>query len=140
MDTSTIQSAINPLGRRVPRRRHRSVEEKIKIVAETRAAGASVAEVARRHGVNASLVFSWRRQHEQGVLGQHTRRGAVKLLSVQVSDESAEKHACSQSSMPATSEGRVEIMLPEGLRIALSGAFAIERLEQVLCIVRRQPS
>jgi len=32
--------------------------------------GASVAEVARRHGVNANQVFTWRLQQEQGVLGR----------------------------------------------------------------------
>jgi transposase-like protein len=41
-------------------------------VAESRVAGTSVAEVARRHGVNANQVFAWRRQQDQGVLGQHT--------------------------------------------------------------------
>jgi len=29
--------------------------------------GTSVAEVARRHGVNANQVFTWRLQQEQGV-------------------------------------------------------------------------
>ena len=69
MDTSTIKAAIDTLGRRVPRRRHRSVEEKIKIVAETRVAGTSVAEVARRHGVNANQVFSCKRHTAYGLLG-----------------------------------------------------------------------
>lgn len=140
MDTSTIKAAIDTLGRRLPRRRHRSVEEKIKIVGETRVVGASVAEVARRHGVNANQVFSWRRQREQGVLRERRRRGAVKLLSVQVSGESGEKPVLSQSSMPAASEGRLEITLPEGTRIAVRGAFALEQLEQVLFLLRRRPS
>jgi transposase-like protein len=140
MDTSTIKAAIDTLGRRVPRRRHRSVEEKIKIVTETRVAGASVAEVARRHGVNANQVFSWRQQHEQGALVKRSRRGAVKLLSVQVSGESGEKCVPLQSSMPTASEERLEIALPEGIRIAIFGAFALDRLAQVLSILRRRPS
>lgn len=32
------------------------------------AAGASVAQVARLHGVNASQVFQWRRQYQAGDL------------------------------------------------------------------------
>ncbi|PNA33721.1 hypothetical protein C1Y15_35210 [Pseudomonas sp. MPR-LB5] len=38
-------------------RRLRTNEEKRQIVAEATAAGASVAAVARKHGVNANLVF-----------------------------------------------------------------------------------
>src|SRR3954453_6306293 len=46
-----------------PRRSRRSWsdDEKRKIVAEALLPGASVAEIARRHGVNANLVFNWRR-------------------------------------------------------------------------------
>jgi len=42
-------------------RRVWSAEEKQQIVAEAVVPGASVAEIARRHGVNANLVFTWRR-------------------------------------------------------------------------------
>ena len=42
-------------------RRVWSAEEKQRIVAEAVVPGASVAEIARRHGVNANLVFTWRR-------------------------------------------------------------------------------
>jgi transposase len=42
-------------------RRTWSPEEKQRIVEETIRPGASVADVARRHGLNANLVFTWRR-------------------------------------------------------------------------------
>ena len=42
-------------------RRRRTVEEKRRIVEETLAPGASLALIARRHEVNANLLFSWRR-------------------------------------------------------------------------------
>jgi transposase-like protein len=42
-------------------RQRRSIAEKRRIVEETLMAGASVARVARRHGVNANQVFGWRR-------------------------------------------------------------------------------
>src|SRR3954453_22141110 len=44
------------------RRRARSAREKAAIVAETFAPGANVPEIARRHGLNRGLLFSWRRQ------------------------------------------------------------------------------
>jgi transposase len=55
-------------GRRV--RRWRSVSEKLQIVQLTLKPGASVAEVARAHGVNANQVFKWRRAFERGELSE----------------------------------------------------------------------
>jgi transposase len=49
-----------------PRRRSWAVEEKRRIVEETLLPGASVATVARRHDINANLLFSWRRQAHLG--------------------------------------------------------------------------
>ena len=40
----------------------RSADEKRRIVAETLERGASVSVVARRHDVNANLLFTWRRK------------------------------------------------------------------------------
>lgn len=55
--------------RREPRKR-RGVAEKRRIVEQTLEPDASVAKVARAHGVNANRVFAWRRQHRQGLLGE----------------------------------------------------------------------
>lgn len=43
-------------------RRNWSKEQKLAIVAEVDVAGASLSQVARRHGVHASLLFRWRRK------------------------------------------------------------------------------
>lgn len=67
------------------KRQLRTVEEKRRIVEETLAEGASVARVARAHGVNANQVFGWRRLYRAGRLGGG---GAVKLLAVSVSEDS----------------------------------------------------
>ena len=53
------------------RRRARSAREKAAIVAETFAPGANVPEIARRHGLNRGLLFTWRRQ------GRRARPGPV---------------------------------------------------------------
>jgi len=45
----------------VERRRRWSRDEKARIVEETLAPGAVVSEIARRHGVAQSLLFTWRR-------------------------------------------------------------------------------
>ena len=67
--------------KREPRRR-RSVAEKRRIVEETLAPDASVAKVARAHGVNANQVFAWRRQYHQGLLGE--TQETANLLPVHV--------------------------------------------------------
>lgn len=50
------------------RRRRRTPQEKVSIVQETFEPGQSVSAVARKHGVTASLLFSWRKQYQEGSL------------------------------------------------------------------------
>ena len=47
-------------------RRRWTTEEKRRIVDETRAPGSSVSVVARRHDINANLLFKWKRLEEAG--------------------------------------------------------------------------
>lgn len=54
------------------RRRRWSVEDKLRIVAETHAAGAQTRAIAARNGLCESLVYTWRRQARQGVLVAET--------------------------------------------------------------------
>src|SRR2546429_9404759 len=79
MDTST--QSIQLRGRE--RRRFRTVEEKRRIVEEALEPGASVARVARAHGVNANQLFAWRRLYLQGQL-EPANREAPGLLAVRV--------------------------------------------------------
>jgi transposase len=53
----------------VERRRRWSRDDKMRIIEETLAPGAVVTEIARRHGISTSLVFTWRsRQNYHPVL------------------------------------------------------------------------
>jgi transposase len=65
-------------------RRWRSVSEKRRIAELTLEAGASVALVARAHGVNANQVFKWRRALKRGELTEPAT-GSTALLPVMVS-------------------------------------------------------
>ena len=47
-------------------RRTKSLEERKRIVVEALVPGASFAAVARRHGLNANLVFKWIRRSREG--------------------------------------------------------------------------
>ena len=82
METSS-QTAVEVAS--TPKRQQRSIKQKREIVEETLVPGASVARVARAHGVNANQVFSWRRLYRQGRLG-NTRPRPVPLLPVTVTE------------------------------------------------------
>jgi transposase len=65
-----------------PKRQLRTIAEKRQIVEQTMVEGASVARIARAHGVNANQVFYWRMLYRKG------RLGAATLLPVRVTSES----------------------------------------------------
>jgi len=86
MDTSQ-QATVTPRDREgssAAHRQRRSIAEKRRIVEETLAPGASVARIARTHGVNANQVFGWRRLYLAGRLGEP--KPGIKLLPVRVSE------------------------------------------------------
>lgn len=91
-----------------PERRYLALEEKRRIVEETLVEGASVARVARAHGLNANLVFNWRRLFQKGLLG---RRGAAKLLPVTVTAESSPPSLDVAGDSRSWSAGTIQIQL-----------------------------
>jgi transposase len=80
VDAVSSRKALPPA-----KRQHRSPELKRQIVEETLAPGASVARVARAHGVNANQVFAWRRRYQQGLL-KAAKRLTPDLLAVRVAE------------------------------------------------------
>jgi transposase len=69
------------------KRRNRSKEERRQVVEETmRPGAASVAVIARAHGVNANQVFNWRKLYHAGRLNDKVQ--ASELLPVRISENS----------------------------------------------------
>jgi transposase len=66
------------------KRRYRSKQERRRIVEETLRPGASVAVIARQHGVNANQVFHWRKLYREGRLG--VEPAAAQLVPVRISE------------------------------------------------------
>lgn len=138
MDTSTVTVRAGTLGRRVVPRQFRCLEDKLRIIAEARAPGASVAAVSRKHGVNANLVFVWMRQQEQGVLTARTRQPRAKLLAVTVSPAgTTEGPRRDPAPRPLPPTEHLEVTLPDGTCVRAFGAVPSERLERVLRLLRR---
>jgi len=133
------------LGRRTgPRMRH-TIEEKLRIVEETRAKGASVAAVARRHNVNPNQVFAWRRQHRSGLLNAQGAKGDAKMLPVKVSTptvlptERAGSAAVSESpSEPKQGSRLIEIRLRNGHSIVVRGRVDTQALSRVIDLLVRR--
>ncbi len=124
MDTHTVKQALpaSVTGTKTKARRLRTIEEKTAIVKETLVPGASVADVARRHGVNANLLFTWRRLYEQGALEGHTRTPkSVKMLPVKVREPDDGRSA-----------GTIEIEWPDRVRVRVVGDVSTKQLSAVL--------
>jgi transposase len=61
------------------RRRCWSLRDKLRIVDDTREPGARICDVAARHGVCESLVFTWRRQARDGLCQRRLNSGSPAL-------------------------------------------------------------
>lgn len=101
-------------------RRRRSVSEKLQIVQLTMEPGASVAEIARAHGVNANQVFTWRRLFENGRLSD-AGAGSTALLPVTISADAETKPETTDATtdVQTSSGGAIHIELPERAMISV---------------------
>ena len=68
-----------------PRRRYEH-SFKRQVVAETLVEGATIAGIARRHGLNANLVFNWKKDKR---FNGGVAEGGARFLSVEISSNLA---------------------------------------------------
>jgi transposase len=115
-------------------RRRRSAMERRRVVEETLVAGASVARVALKYGVNANQVFQWRRLYRDGKLGAPPE-GTMKLLPVSVTDD-AEPVKLEATEVSSSSCGAIHIELPGEVRISLEGVVDPAIVRVVLMSLR----
>jgi transposase len=143
VDTSDENISIDSLGRRSGPRRQHSLEEKRRIVEETHVRGASVASVARRHGLNANQVFAWRRLERQGLLDSKTTEPTAAMLPVTVSTPTvmpSEKAARARTEAKSRERGGklIEIKLANGHSILLRGRVHARSLARVIDLLLRR--
>ena len=111
------------------KRRSWALEEKRRIVDESLEDGGSIAEVARRHDLNANQLFAWRRQF--GVEPAELKELAPILPVTIAPDTTAE------DSDPG-SNGQMEIVLAEGDRIIVWADVETAALTRVLKALARR--
>ena len=113
------------------RRRRWTTPEKLRIVEESLAPGASVVEVARRHDVHRNLVTVWRRQARTGVLAfepepMQRQADEVRFTAVSVAPDRQ------SLTTPSGSCGTIEIEFAAGARMRITGAVDATTLSAVV--------
>jgi transposase len=135
VDTMSKDQSLVAVGGEGRSRRQYSDAERRRIVEETYAPGVSVSVVARRHDVNANLVFKWRQRY-----GLRADKPAVDFLPVAVGvpapvAEIAPAKRC-RARKPVAA-GFIEIEFSGGHRVRVHGAADERTVRSVIAALSR---
>jgi transposase len=114
------------------RRRRWSLQDKLRIVEETLQPGVTVTDVARRHGLAPSVVFTWRRLAREGRLGD----AGPALMPVEITPVQAQTAPVAS---PPRRTGVIEIVLGRGRRVRVDREVDADALRRVLQVVESLP-
>jgi transposase len=134
---------------RIERRRRFSVEQKLAVLREATAPGASMSEVARRHGLLPAQVYKWHRLAELGVIGVPGASELPSFVAVEIAQEvrslpapvSAEKPTAGAGASRrrrGKKAGLIEIELEGGRRVRVDRDVDAAALERVLDVLARR--
>jgi transposase len=112
------------------RRRRWSELDKRRIVEETLEPGASVSVVARRHDLNANMLFTWRRQSKEAAMRMIAAPMAFVPAQI-AADPTVAPSACGPT-------GRMEIILPGGERLIVEADVDAAALARVIKVLSRR--
>jgi transposase len=107
---------------------------KRQVVAETMAGDRSVAAVAREHGLNANMVFSWRRDPRFRLPARLSAEAAA-FLPVELTDVPSVVEGEAERS--ALEGGEIELVLRQGHRLLLRGRFDVDAVLQLVRALAR---
>jgi transposase len=115
------------------------LEEKLAILAAAARPGASVAAVARKHDLNANLIFAWRRLQRRGLLEGQRHAPSPRLLPVKITQptitptrRASAATASVSTSAASAATSFIEIVIGESARIRLHGEAQQAVLARVL--------
>ena len=111
------------------RRRSYSDDEKQRLVAESFEPGASVSGIAQRRGMNANLLFTWRRQMRLAP----TAEPAMELIPVEIVSAAESSPA---TATPPERRGVIEIALVGGARVQVDANVNEAALKRVLSALK----
>jgi transposase len=127
-------------------RRRWTLEEKHRIVGESYAAPRQVSATARRNGLSASQLFTWRRLARDGRLAEAD--GAMTFVPAMIGDDVpphsapslSKQFAAADRSLPpqaCAAAGRIEIVLLRGHRVLVDNGVDAAMLARVLAVLER---
>jgi transposase len=121
------------------RRRRWSLQDKVRIVAETNEPGSMIRAVAARHGVCESLLFTWRRQAREGLLGPAPESPVFVPVQALAPSSTAvapldERPRRASSSRPTVAPGLIE--LGDGRQVRVGSDVNLAALRRVLAALR----
>jgi transposase len=96
-------------------RRHRSDDEKLKIVQESFEEGCVQAQLARRHGISTSQLWDWRARYKAGLLEGRTEFSQVLVTQETpgyVKDQARSADACPE--LVVEVGGHYRVAIPAG--------------------------
>jgi transposase len=111
-------------------RRRWTLDQKRRIVAESQAGAREVSATARRHGLSPALLFTWRRLAREGRLGADD---VVTFAPAVIGCEGA-----AAASRPSASQNRIEIVLPDGLRLIVTASVDAGVLAGIIGAIERR--
>ena len=125
----------------VERRRRWSLEEKLRIVAETEQPGSGIAEIARRHEISRGLLWNWRSQVRRGALKPELQPVFLPVRTIsEPSNGNGVVHvepSAASGPDPVAPGGRIEITLPDGTSIKVGHDVGLATLRRVVSALRR---
>ena len=128
----------------VERRRRWSAADKLRIVAEADEPGAKVAEVACRHEISRSILWTWRKQARFGRLAMSDPPGflpvlidAASAMDAPNATTNAPLAAPFQADAPSPPDQRaITITLANGTRLEISAALSLPALSCIIGALR----
>jgi transposase len=121
------------------RRRRWSVDDKLRLVAETDEPGALIRAVAARHGVCESLLYTWRRQARYGELAFPEMPDFVPVKMVEAPSASlgaSPRRASDPEQSVRSGAGLIEIDLGNGQQLRVGNDVNLAALRRVLQALR----
>lgn len=121
------------------RRLRWSQQDKMRIVAESNEPGSMIRAVAARHGVCENLVFTWRRQTREGLLGLDLASPVFVPVQALASASTAVAPLDERprpASWFAGAPGLIEIELGNGRQVHVGSDVNLAALRRVLAALR----
>jgi len=135
MERDIIEVRVDGAARK---RREYSPAFKRRLVAQSLEPGASVSQVAQRHGLNTNLLFTWRRDPQYATQGQFpaVATAAPKLLAVSVADDVGDAKQEAEPKQPDARVAFIEIEVGVS-RVRLHGGVDMQMVAGVLRLLER---